>query len=104
MRDAEKEVIFRFADVPTIESSRSLDTRQGIEKALQDWFDCFDFALARGRPRSGEDRAFCGEDGRIFDKSRVGIAKICVEDGEFKAAFRERFAIPRVLLENPIEM
>jgi hypothetical protein len=87
MRDSEEEVIFRFTDVAAIEGSRSRDTSQWIEKALQDWFDCLDFALASGSAGTGEDRASGGEDGRILDECRVGIAKIGVENGEFKAAF-----------------
>ena len=87
MRDANEEVIFRFTDVAAIEGSRGLDTRQGIEETLQDWLDCLNFAFASGRPWTGEHRTLRREDGSIFDKCRVGIPKIGIEDGEFEAAY-----------------
>jgi hypothetical protein len=104
VRDADEEVVFSFADIPSIDGSRRVNREcPGIE-SLDNGPNGGNFPLAAGCAGPGEDGSVRREDGRVFNEGGVGVAQIGIDDCERESAFAQGIAIACVLVKDFVKV
>ncbi len=93
-------MIFCFADVASVQSSRGFDFVQGGEEPGDCTADTIYLGCAGGGAWPAKDGAVGGEHGSVFDKGGVGMLQVDWQRGDVQAALRQGFAVSGMLLQH----